>query len=89
MASYKKWKVDFDANESAIVAKKHVSDPPGFESSSSGRDVVSFQSITLSDRSIWRRKGTLAHCAAGHDFQRHPEPPTTANEASGAPPTLP
>ena len=40
MAAYKKWKLDFDNSDSALVDRKHVLDPPGFESSS-GREVVS------------------------------------------------
>ena len=37
MAAYKRWRVDLDAGD---VARKHVPDPPGFDSSS-GRELVS------------------------------------------------
>ena len=39
MAEFRKWRVEFDANESGLVDKRRVPDPPGYEASA-GREVV-------------------------------------------------
>ncbi|KAK9842355.1 hypothetical protein WJX81_008162 [Elliptochloris bilobata] len=38
MAEFRKWRVDFDANETGVVDKRRVPDPPGYEASA-GREV--------------------------------------------------
>ena len=54
MAEFRKWRVDFDANESGTVDKRRVPDPPGYEASA-GREVVRlvelFQSYRRDERS--------------------------------------
>ena len=39
MADFRKWKIDFDGNDSALVERRHVPDPPGYDSST-GRELV-------------------------------------------------
>lgn len=39
MADFRSWRVDFDANESALVRQKRVSDPPGHDLAAA-RDMV-------------------------------------------------
>lgn len=64
MAEFRKWRVDFDANESGTVDKRRVPDPPGYEASA-GREVVRvielFQMFSRGKGSSWLAALPVSH----------------------------
>ncbi|KAK9804566.1 hypothetical protein WJX73_000209 [Symbiochloris irregularis] len=54
MADFRSWRVDFDANESALVRQKRVADPPGHDLAAA-RDMVA-QSTVSTRSSLWKMK---------------------------------
>ncbi len=43
MAEFRKWRIDMDGNEAAIVEKRHVPSPPGYNATV--RDLVRLERL--------------------------------------------
>lgn len=44
MAEFRQWRMEFESNDTGLVDRSHVPDPPGFDPSI-GREVVSSKRI--------------------------------------------
>lgn len=81
MAEFRKWRVDFDANESGTVDKRRVPDPPGYEASA-GREVVRL----LEGISKLGRAQQLACSTAGQPLQSSQSEPMLTTRSGGISP---